>query len=96
MRKAITLVLILSLLASCGKETGLAPAVQIPPLPNNLAVKSYALAPNSDVSMGAQVTDNTTNIRAYNQVATDKNRLIDVYNCVRDAVNNKKELKECL
>lgn len=95
-RKLITMVLIASLLSSCGKDTGLAPAVQIPPLPERLAQKSYQLPPNTDSSMGAQVVDNTENIKQYNQVATDKNRLIDIYNCIRDSVNNKKELTECL
>ena len=81
-------------LAACnGKETGLAPQVQIPPIPANLALKAEALPPNTDVTMGGQVQDNTRNIRAYNSVATQVNNLIDLYNCVRESINNKKEIK---
>lgn len=80
------------LLAGCGSsDAGV--QVQLPPLPSSLASKSENLPPNTNTSMGAQVLDNTSNIRAYNRVATDKNALIDLYNCVRDAVNNKKEIK---
>lgn len=95
-RKLLTLILIGSLLSSCGKDTGLAPPAQLPPLPERLAEKSYQLPANSDTSMGAQVLDNTNTIKQYNQVATDKNRLIDIYNCVRDSINNKKDVIKCL
>lgn len=85
------------LLSACAtnNSTGLAPAVQIPPLPDNLAQKAKALPASSDLTMGGQVKDNTHNIREYNGVSTQLNHLIDVYNCVKDSVNNKKELK-CL
>lgn len=85
------------LLSACAtnNSTGLAPAVQIPPLPDNLAQKARALPASSDLTMGGQVKDNTHNIREYNGVSTQLNHLIDVYNCVKDSVNNKKELK-CL
>lgn len=85
------------LLSACAtnNSTGLAPAVQIPPLPDNLAQKAKALSASSDLTMGGQVKDNTHNIREYNGVSTQLNHLIDVYNCVKDSVNNKKELK-CL
>lgn len=76
-----------------GKDTGLAPAVQIPPIPVNLAQKRGQLNPNDDITMGAQVKDNTTNMRQYNSAAFQVNNLIDLYNCVREAVNNKKEIK---
>lgn len=82
------------LLAACaGKETGLAPQVQIPPIPENLARKAGSLPPNTDATMGGQVQDNTQNIKAYNSVANQVNNLIDLYNCVRESINNKKEIK---
>ena len=95
MKKLVVILLPFMLVACGGKDTGLAPAVQIPPLPENLARKADALTPSNDTTMGAQVKDNTHNIRKYNSVSTQLNSLIDVYNCVRDSVNNKKEAK-CL
>jgi hypothetical protein len=85
------------LLSACAtnNETGLAPAVQIPPLPENLAQKAKALAPSNNLTMGGQVLDNAHNIREYNKVSTQLNHIIDVYNCMRESINNKKEPK-CL
>lgn len=84
------------LLSACAtNSTGLAPAVQIPPLPENLAQKAKALPLSNDLTMGGQVKDNTHNIREYNEVSIQLNHVIDVYNCMRDSINNKKELK-CL
>lgn len=89
------LVPVLFLLAACGGEvdTGLTTAVQVPPLPENLAQKRGPLNPNNDVTMGGLVKENTNNIRQYNSTAFQVNSLIDLYNCVKDAVNNKTEIK---
>ncbi len=90
------LFLIFLLLSGCTtKDTGLAHAVQVPALTQNLAQRATQLPPNTDKTMGGQVLDNTSNIRAYNQVSTQTNTLIDLYNCVRESINNKKEPK-CL
>ena len=92
MRKLILAVLLITV--SCTKpDTGLTTSVQVPPLPENLAQRAGKLEPLSDTSMGAQVTDNTFNIRQYNSVANQLNNVIDLYNCVKDSVNNKKEFK---
>lgn len=91
-------ILVLALLLSaCSTpvDTGLATPMQVPPLPENLAVKAKALPPSTDLTMGGQVQDNTRNIREYNGVSTQLNYVIDIYNCVREAINNKKEIK-CL
>lgn len=99
MRKLISAVCAISLLTSGCKtvtpDTGLATQVQIPPIPANLAVRAGNLPKNEDTSMGGQVLDNTNNIRQYNSKAQQVNDLIDLYNCVRDSINNKKETK-CL
>lgn len=96
MRKLLYLVLPLALLSGCcNRETGLAKSIQIPALPANLAEKAKVLPINTDATMGGQVTDNTSNIRAYNKEGHQKNTLIDLYNCVRESINNKKEPK-CL
>ena len=93
MKKSI---LVLALFISACKttpDTGLAPQVQIPPIPENLAQRADQLPPSSDITMGGQVLDNTQNIRAYNEKAFQVNDLIDLYNCVREAINNNKEVK---
>lgn len=92
------LVIVAALLLSACKtttDTGLTTGVQIPPIPENLAQRAEALPPNTDITMGGQVQDNTRNIREYNAKAFQVNDLIDLYNCVREAVNNRKEIK-CL
>lgn len=89
-------VLVLALLLSACKttpDTGLTTAVQIPPIPENLAQRAKSLPANTDTTMGGQVLDNTRTIREYNAVGFQVNDLIDLYNCVREAVNNKKEIK---
>lgn len=90
-----TLLVFALFLSGCATapETGIATGMQIPPLPEKLAQKAGSLNPNEDTTMGGQVLDNTQNIRQYNDKAFQVNDLIDLYNCVRDAVNNKKEIK---
>lgn len=93
MRKALIVLCLISLTACKTTDTGLAVGIQLPPLPAALAEKAKQLPASEDVTMGGQVQDNTSNIRSYNSVAFQTNYLIDLYNCVREAVNNKKEIK---
>lgn len=93
MKKAFIVLCILSLTACKTTDTGLAVGIQVPPIPAALAEKAKRLPASEDVTMGGQVKDNTSNIRSYNSVAFQNNYLIDLYNCVREAVNNKKEIK---
>ncbi len=90
-----TLLVLLLLLSACKttEDTGLVVGVQVPPLPENLAQRATSLPVNTDSTMGGQVLDNTRNIRQYNEKAFQVNDLIDLYNCVREAINNKKEVK---
>lgn len=92
MRQLIIAVALLTT-ACAGKETGLAPAVQVPALPMNLSQKAEPLPPITDPTMGGLVQANVDTSRQYNAVSFQLNKLIDLYECVRDAVNNKKELK---
>lgn len=94
MKKVLILLGLLALSACSTTDTGLAKPVQIPPLPESLARRATALQPSSDTTMGGQVRDNTNTIRQYNAVAFQTNDLIDLYNCIREAINNKKEV-EC-
>ncbi len=93
MKKALIVLSLLSLAACSKPDTGLVVGIQVPALPENLAQKAKQLPASEDVTMGGQVQDNTSNIRSYNSVAFQTNYLIDLYNCVREAVNNKKEIK---
>lgn len=90
-------ILPLLLLAGCTHtpDTGLAVAPQIPELPANLAERAKPLPKLVDPTMGALVLDGTAADQQYNAVGHRNNKLIDLYNCVRDAINNKKEIK-CL
>jgi hypothetical protein len=91
--KKLILALALLTTACAGKETGLAPAVQIPPLPGNLAQKAEPLPPITDPTMGGLVQANVDTSKRYNAVSFQLNKIIDLYVCVKDAVNDKKELK---
>lgn len=91
--KKLILAFALLTTACAGKQTGLAPAVQIPPLPGNLAQKAEPLPPITDPTMGGLVQANVDTSKRYNAVSFQLNKVIDLYVCVKDAVNNKKELK---
>ena len=93
MKKALIVLSLLALTACKTTDTGLTVGVQIPPLPDSVSQKATQLPLSNDVTMGGQVLDNTNNIISYNSVAFQNNYLIDIYNCVREAVNNKKEIK---
>ena len=88
------LVVILLFLAGCRTpDTGLAEGVKVPPLPSQLSQKAGQLPPASDKTLAGQIRDNTSNIKAYNNQAYQTNALIDLYNCVKESINNKKEPK---
>ena len=89
--KKLILALALLTTACAGKQTGLAPAVQVPPLPGNLAQKAEPLPPITDPTMGGLVQANVDTSKRYNAVSFQLNKIIDLYVCIRDAVNNKEE-----
>jgi hypothetical protein len=93
MKKFILIVALLLSACKTTEDTGLTVSVQVPPIPEKLAQRAGPLPANENITMGGQVQDNTRNISAYNGVAFQVNDLIDLYNCVREAVNNKKEIK---
>lgn len=93
MKKLIIVAALLVSACASKPDTGLAPAVQIPPIPENLAQKAEPLPPVTDPTMGGLVQANIQSSRQYNSVSFQLNKLIDLYNCVRDSVNNKKEFK---
>lgn len=84
------------LLAACQTTTGLAPDPKIPDLPANLEKKADQLPPITDPTLGGFVIDSASSSMQYNSVGTQLNNLIDLYNCVKVSMNNKKDPKECL
>jgi hypothetical protein len=93
MKKSVILVALLASACATKPDTGLAPAVQIPSLPENLALKAETLPPITDGTMGGLIEANVDTSKRYNSVSFQLNKLIDLYDCIRDSVNNKKELK---
>lgn len=97
MRKFISVLIAMSLVACSHKpETGLALGPRIPDLPANLAKKAGPLPPITDASMGGLVLEGTASDMKYNEVSHQLNNLIDVYNCVKISINEKKDIKDCL
>ena len=71
-------------------------AVRVPELPYPLNQRATRLPDITDNTMGGQVEAGIEADTAYNDVAFRYNNLIDLYNCVKDAINNKQEVEECL
>lgn len=95
MKRALVLLFALSA-CTHGPNTGLAPAVLIPDLPSNLAQKAGPLPPLTDPNMGPLVVDATNTDMQYNSVAHQLNSVIDIYNCVKTSINEKKDIEHCL
>ena len=89
------ILLVAILLVGCTQpQTGLGTYPKVPPVPEQLNDKAQALPPNSDLTMAGQIRDNNRNIRAYNERGFKYNRLLEYYNCVREAINERKK-PEC-
>lgn len=101
MKKLILIAVISLSLAGCKHTDGVddAPgvvAVKVPNLPEALDRKVERLPDLTDLTMGGQVRSGIEADRAFNDVGFRYNKLIDLYNCVQDAVNNKKDPDKCL
>ena len=95
MKKVLILLFALSACTHTS-DTGLTTHVQIPDLPSNLAQKAGPLPPLKDPTMGGLVEDGTNTDMQYNSVSHQLNNLIDLYNCVKTSINEKKDIKTCL
>lgn len=97
-KKLLAVFLAILTLTACKHtlDTGLAKGVEIPDLPANLEKKAEKLPPISDTSMGTAHTQGAADDMQYNVVSTQLNSLIDLYNCVKFSVNDKKDIKRCL
>lgn len=76
-------------------NTGLATPVQVPSLPSNLSVKAGPLEAVEITSTDDLVRDYGRTITKYNSVANQTNALIDIYNCIRVAINEGKAVETC-
>jgi len=89
----------LLLLSACGHDDvhvvpGVKPVV-IPALPANLSVKANKLSPITDNTMGGREVIGAADDQAYNAIAHQLNKVIDLYDCVRNSINNKKTTESC-
>lgn len=100
MNKSIIILFAALLLTGCNRELlGDLPttqSVQVPDLPVKLSERATALPPIIDNTMGGRELDAAETDRKYNKVAHQTNDLIKLYNCVKDSINNKKDIKKCL
>ena len=100
-KKLTTIVTIFSLLVTaCGgkqplNSTGLGYQAQIPELPAELAIKARSLPPITDNTMGGTQIQGAQDDAAYNAVAHQLNKVIDIYNCVRKSINNREQTITC-
>lgn len=96
MRKITTTLACISLLLSGCKhtvDTGLATSPRIPDLPVELEKMPESLPQIQSNTMGDLVIVGSEDDIRYNQVAHQLRDVITIYNCVKEAYNNKKEIK---
>lgn len=95
MRTLLTLVLCASL-SGCCTPTPTPNVVRIPDLPANLQLRAAPLPKLIDPTMAAQTNDSVNTDMKYNAVATQLNQVLTIYDCIKVAVNEQKNMKECL
>lgn len=98
MKKILVLPFLLVLAACAHTDDGagsLAKPIQVPELPASLSKKAERLPPIQDNTMGGLVIDGAETDMQYNSIAHQLNNLIDVYECVRVSMNEKRNPEEC-
>ena len=90
---AATIALLLVGCAHNQPSTGLAKPVQVPELPAELGKKATRLPDITDPTFGGIIKDGTLADQQYNSVSHQLNKVIDLYNCVRVAINDDKDPK---
>lgn len=95
MRTLLTLVLCVSL-SGCCTPTPPPNSVRIPDLPPQLQIRAQPLPKLIDPTMAAQTNDSVNTDMKYNAVATQLNQVLTIYDCIKVAVNDKKDIKDCL
>lgn len=96
----LCLVLFATLTAgSCGQrelDIGIAKPIQIPDAPAHLMKKAEQLPEITDPSFGGIMIDGAETDTKYNDVAIRYNLLIDFTICIKESINEKKDIKDCL
>lgn len=83
-------------LGGCGEKHIVVTPPAVPELPTNLSKKAENLSDITDLSMGGLVLDGVETDKKYNSIGHKLNTLIDVYNCVKTSLNDKKDPKSCV
>lgn len=99
MKKLIIITLLATSLVGCKHtqpDVGLAKPVALPALPPYLSKKAERLPDLTDPSMGAAHIDGAETDIKYNEVAHQLNTLIEVYECVKEALATDKDPGKCL
>lgn len=97
MKNKFLIMLLAVSLSACkttSPDTGLAYNPQIPELRPELGVKAKALPPITDNTMGGSQIQGAQDDMQYNSVAHQLNTVIDIYNCVRNAINTRKDIEK--
>ncbi len=91
--KKIILIMSAILLSGCATTKDpnleLGRSIQVPELPSSLNQRANRLPPLRSGSMAAIQRDGVATDRAYNDLAHRYNAIIDLWACVRQAVNNR-------
>lgn len=85
-------------LTACGHTGTPPPGVEypkVPDLPTYYQEKATSLPPVTDRSMGNLTVDSAETSEKYNDVAHRYNGLVDLYNCVKESINQKKVADTC-
>lgn len=95
MKKYILLVLLLSGCAHT-QETVIVDPPKVPRLPAHYDIKAARLPDIVDPSFGGIMVDGTESDIKYNSLSIKYNQLLDIYNCVRVSINERKDPITCL
>lgn len=100
MRTIFTSLMALLLLSGCAGDPEPVPAgvvpVRMPDLPPELAKKAERLPDITDNTLGGAVQAEMQATVGFNDVSFKYNKLIDLYNCIQVAINEKKDPEQCL
>lgn len=89
----LSLIPLALLLASCAHsvpDIGQTIPPKVPDLPADLSRRADRLPPLTDPTLEGLQRDAVTTDRAYNDVAGRLNSVLDVYECVKKAINSQK------
>ena len=92
------LILAAALFLTACSHTSTPPGVEhpkVPDLPAYYQEKATSLPPIVDPGMGNLAIDSAETSEKYNEVAHRYNGLVDLYNCVKESINQKKVADTC-